>query len=88
MAEFEIDHEPEVALGCATEHGLPLGDDILGLDRVSLEPVLLEAFLEPRVGQVVVRLVSEPALRYDQRYPAGSLALATSAVAPDDQEHP
>ena len=67
MRIFEIDDEAEAGVGGAAQDVGGLRDDVFGFDRLALELGLGERLLEAGIGEIVIGLVAEPALRDDQR---------------------
>ena len=67
MRIFEVDDEAEAGVGGAAQDICGLGDDVLRFDRLAFELVLGKRLLKSGIGEIVVRLIAEPALRDDER---------------------
>ena len=68
MRIFEIDDEAEARVRRAPQYVGGLRHHILRFDGLALELGLGERLLEPRIGEIVVGLIAEAALRDDQGY--------------------
>ncbi len=64
---FEIDDEAEAGVRGAAQDVGGLRDDVLGFDGLAVQLGLGERLLETGIGEVVIGLIAETALRDDQR---------------------